>query len=417
MGETAGYLTQLVAGFDGIGVRADFLNLAVDPYDYDAARRPRWTFRLARWLARRNADRRSPRLLWVAAYTTVMLGLFIGALVRYDAFVFRGGNSFFRLHDLPMLRLFGKRVVVVFFGTDSRPPYLNGWEVAAGVVGERAVAATATRRRMVARTERHATAVVCHVLSAQLHRRPVVAFLEIGVPRRVASEMPRPAPSHRGTVRVVHAPSSPTSKGSELVRAAVEDVRRRGVDIELVVLSGRPNSEVLDAITESDFVVDEVYSDSPMGGFAAEAAALGRAAVVGGYGWDEIRRVTRPEALPPTLLCHPDGVADAIHQLASDAEYRAGLGAQARRFIEERWSPEAVAARVLELVSGSAPREWTFDPREVVHPYGTGLSDASLRDSIASVLAAGGRTALGVTDKPRLEQRLLERAGARGAPC
>jgi glycosyltransferase involved in cell wall biosynthesis len=346
-----------------------------------------------------------------------MLGLFIGALVRYDAFVFRGGNSFFRLHDLPVLRLLGKRVVVVFFGTDSRPPYMNGWEVAAGVVGERAVAATVARRRMVARTERHATAVVCHVLTAQLHRRSAVAFLEVGLPRRAASEVPQPASSAGGTVRVLHAPSSPASKGSDLVRVAVDAVRRRGVDIDLVVLSGRPNSEVLDAITMSDFVIDELYSDSPMAAFAAEAAALGRPAIVGGYGWDEVRRVTRPEALPPTHLCHPDGLADAIHRLASDADYRADLGARARRFVVERWSPEAVATRVLALVSGSPPREWMFDPREVVHPYGTGLAVPSLRDSIASVVAVGGRAGLGVADKPRLESRLLELAGASGAPC
>ena len=412
MGETAGYMTQLVAGFRGVGVRADFLNLADDPFAYDAGSRPRWTFRLARWLAIRNADRRQPRPMWAGLYTAVMAALFIGSILRYDAFVFRAGNSFFRLHDLALLRLLGKRVIVVFFGSDSRPSYLNGWEVARGFTGARAAATTAAKRRMVLRTERHASAIVCHVLTAQLHRRRAVAFLEMGLPRRAEPEAPRPTTR---SARVLHATSSLASKGTQAISDAVDAVRARGVDLELLVISGRPNSEVLEAIRTCDFVVDEPYSDSPMAGFAAEAAALGRPAIVGGYGWDELRRLTRPESLPPTHLCHPDELADAIFRLASDEAYRTDLGARARRFIQERWAPEAVAQRFLALIEGNAPAEWTFEPMDVTYAHGTGLAEEGLRAAVAGVVEAAGREGLCAGHNPRLEQRLVDMAGA--SPC
>lgn len=418
MGETAGYLTQLVAGLRGIGVQADFLNLADNPFAYEAGPRPRWSFRLARWLARRHAERRQPRLLWAGVYGAVMVSLFIGAILRYDAFVFRAGNSFFRLHDLPVLRLLGKQVVVVFFGSDSRPSYLNGWEVERGFVGHRAVAATAAKRRMVARTERHASVIVCHVMTAQLHRRRAVAFLEMGLPRRLDTAAAGPAPpSDQRPVRVLHAPSSPASKGTQAIRDAVDRVRAQGVDLELVVISGRPNSEVLEAIRACDFVIDELYSDSPMAGFAAEAAALARPAIVGGYGWSELLRMTRPDALPPAHLCHPDGLADAIFLLASDEAYRTELGARARRFVEESWSPEAVARRFLAVIERPPPEEWSFDPADVVYAHGTGIAEERLREVLRSVLGSADRQGLCVQDKPQLEQRLVDLAAPRASPC
>ena len=418
MGETAGYMTQLVAGFRGVGVRADFLNLADDPFAYDAGSRPRWTFRLARWLAIRNADRRQPRPMWAGLYTAVMAALFIGSILRYDAFVFRAGNSFFRLHDLALLRLLGKRVIVVFFGSDSRPSYMNGWEVARGFVGHKAVSATAAKRHMVARTERHASAIVCHALTAQLHRRRAVAFLEMGFPHPVEARADAPASGvSRRPVRVFHAPSNPASKGTQAIRDAVDALRAEGADLELVVISGRPNSEVLEAIRACDFVVDELYSDSPMAGFAVEAGALGRSAIVGGYGWDELRRVTRPEVLPPTHLCHPDGIADAIRVLASDESYRADLGARARRWVEENWSPEAVALRYLALLEGRQPEGGAFDPAAVAYAHGTGIAEDGLAAVVRSVLEAAGPAGLCVADKPQLEQRLVALAASRASPC
>ena len=88
-----------------------------------------------------------------------------------------------------------------------------------------------------------------------------------------------------------------------------------GLEDRGVVVTGRPNREVLAAIAASDFVIDQVYSDSPLAGFAAEAAALGRPAIVGGYAWDDLRRVTPAEVMPPSHVCRPEDLADAIRRL------------------------------------------------------------------------------------------------------
>jgi hypothetical protein len=416
LGETAGFCSQLVEGFRQLGVRADHLDLGPDVLGYTLAPRRRMV-RLARRLSILRTGGRGPRIAWRTLHRLVLAYLFIEAALRYDAFVFRAGDSFFALRDLVLLRRLGKRVVVVFFGTDSRPSYMSGAEVKRGIRGHAAARATAAKRAVVQRIEASANTIVCHVLTAQLHSRPCVAFLQIGIPRRVPTTPPRPAANRHGLpVRVLHAPSNRASKGTAAVVRAVERVQRRGINIELNVVSGVSNRDVLDAIDNCDFVVDAIHSDSPMAGFVAEAAARGRPAVIGGYGWDELARFTPQSIMPPSHPVHPDDLDEAIAKLASDLEYRLELGDRARRFVEERWNTSAVAERMLAVLTGSHPASWMFDPHDPVYPYGAGVSLPALRASIRSVLDADGAAGLQVNDKPGLERRLIEIAGGEPPP-
>lgn len=414
MAETSGFCSQLVEGFREIGVRADQINLGANPFGYGERARP--AVRLIRALASRRAGGPGPRVAWTVLHRLAMLTLFIDAVLRYDAFVFRAGDSFFALRDLPLLRRLGKRVVVVFFGTDSRPVYMSAVAVTDGLTGEETARRTGDKRAMVERIERHASAIVCHVMTAQLHQRPAVAFLEMGIPRRLLGPVRPPAGGAADRpIRVLHAPSKPQGKGTATIREAVSRVRQQGVNLELTVLTGRPNREVLAALDDCDFVIDELHSDTPMAGFAAEAASRGRPAIVGGYGWDELRRLTAPDAIPPSHLVHPDELGEGIATLALDHGYRQELGARARRFVEERWAPRFVAERMLRVIDGSAPHDWTFDPRDPVHPYGAGVTVDALRRTVRSVLEAGGPAGLHVSDKPALEEALM--ALAREAPA
>lgn len=408
LGETAGYCARLTEGFRALGLAADHLNLGADPMRYGATSAPAM-IRTVRWLAiRRRSAGPGARTWWAWLHRLAMAWLFLVAIRRYDAFVLRAGDSFFALRDLPLLRRLGKQVIVVFFGSDSRPSYLNGAEIHGGQDGATASATTIAKRRVVERIERHATHVVCHALSAQLHRRPAVAFLEVGIPRRIGSDAPEPPPATDGRpVRFLHAPSRPHDKGTDEIRAAVEAVRAEGIPVELRVVSGVSNDEVQAAIAECDVVIDQLWSDTPMAALAAEAAALGRPAVVGGYGWDELRAVTRPDAIPPTHLCHPDALADAIRSLATDEAERRRLGAEARRFVAERWNPVSVAERYLALLRDEAPEGWWFEPERVAYVLGAGAPEAEVRAAVRRVLEAAGPKGLAVDDRPDLLDRLL----------
>jgi glycosyltransferase involved in cell wall biosynthesis len=405
LGETAGYCALLAEGLRVAGVEATHLNLGPDPMRYTDEPAPRLV-RVVRWLAARRRGGPGPRAAWALIHRIALVWLFLDAVRRHDAFILRAGDSFFALRDLPLLRRLGKRVIVVFFGSDSRPSYLNGAEIAAGQDGARAAEITAAKRRMVERTERHATHVVVHPMSAQLHRRRAVAFLAMGIPRRVPPD-PGPPPPATGAVRFLHAPSRPHDKGTDRVRAAIDEVRAAGLPVELRIVSGRPNAEVLEAIRESDVVIDQLYSDTPMAALAAEAAALGRPAIVGGYGWPSLNSTGADDHLPPTHRCHPDELADAIRTLAADETYRLDLGRRARRFLEERWAPVRVADRYLALLRDEVPADWWFEPAAIEYVLGAGASEDTIRDAVRRVLEVGGPAGLSLADKPHLVERLL----------
>lgn len=414
LGETAGYCALLTEGLRAAGAEATHLNLGADPMRY-SDEPASWLVRAVRWLGVRRRSGPGPRAAWAAAHRLGLAWLFIDAVRRHDAFILRAGDSFFALRDLPLLRRLGKTVIVVFFGSDSRPSYLNGAEIAAGQGGSGMAATTRAKRRMVQRIERHASHVVVHPMSAQLHRRRSVAFLAMGIPRRVPPE-PLAAPPSAGPVRFLHAPSRPHDKGSDRVRAAIEEVRAGGLDVELRIVIGRPNTEVLRAIGECDVVIDQLFSDTPMAALAAEAASLGRPAIVGGYAWDALRLAEGEADLPPTYRCHPDELAGAIRRLAGDEAYRLELGRRARRFLEERWAPERVAERYLALLADGVPAAWGFDPLEVAYVGGAGASEETIRASVRRVLEALGPDGLALGDKPHLVEVLLALVSRPPAP-
>ncbi|MBX3099084.1 MAG: glycosyltransferase [Salinibacterium sp.] len=71
---------------------------------------------------------------------------------------------------------------------------------------------------------------------------------------------------------IVHAPSSPITKGTPLVRAAIERLREDGYQFEYVELTGASNDEVLATLRRAHIAMNQFYAFQP-GVFANEAMA------------------------------------------------------------------------------------------------------------------------------------------------
>ena len=412
--EVSGFCRNLRDGLEAAGATATFIDLFEDPRGYGTAARQRG---LARLVARLRAARASASgpvrtALWTALYRGAMSVLFVWAVARYDVFIFRSSNSFFGLRDLPLLKRLGKRVIHVYLGSDSRPSYLNGAELGPPPGRDLRLLAGATRDkvRLLRRVERYADVIVSHPPSSQLHVRPFVSFLALGLPYPAREEAP-PPPAAGDVVQALHAPTDPLGKGSHEIRSAVERLQDAGVPIALREVRGVPNAEVLRAIEESDFVIDQLYSDTPMATFAAEAASRGRPAVVGGYGWDRLRGEIPTDAMPPAQLCQPRELDSAIRQLVEDRAHRLRLGAEALAFVQRRWSPAEVAGRYLQLVTESPPSPWMIDPATIRHVEGAGLSEEQARETIRQLVSQLGSSALALDENPAVREALLGFAG------
>jgi len=166
-----------------------------------------------------------------------------------------------------------------------------------------------------------------------------------------------------------------------------------------------PNSTVLKNLQNCDFVVDQLYSDTPMAGFAAEAAFCGKPAIVGGYYTDEDLKMSN---IPPSLHCHPEKVEQAIEQLIINLEFRLELGQKAKSFVENYWAPKKVAERYLRLINENIPDEWQCNPNKINYLYGGGLPDWKTKLIIRKMIEKYGIKSLQLSDKAYLEKQFKE---------
>jgi glycosyltransferase involved in cell wall biosynthesis len=396
-------------------VPCTFVNAYPDR-DYGRHSRPGGIGRVVELIAARRvrATRGSlRRRFWSALQVCALAVLLVRGLTAFDTFIFSGGTTFLFLRDLWVLKLFRKKVIVVFHGSDSRPPYLNAALV--GTEGpfdvDRCVRETQVIKRKLRTIERYADVIVNHSMNAHLHERPLINWLQIGIPYEPGAPAPEPEESRREVV-IVHAPTRPGPKGTPLIERAISALQHKGHSIRFVKLIDQPHAEVLQALSECDFIVDELFSDTTMASFATEAAAFGKPAIVGLEGFEKLRRYAANDIIPPALVCHADEVESAIEKLIVDRKYRVELGRRARQFLDEQWNTSRVAARFVRLAVGDIPSEWWFDPAALDYVHGWGLTDIRAREVIRTILEKRGVAALQVGDKPALERAFVDFAAA-----
>lgn len=404
--EIAGYFARLRLGLETIGVSTMYVDLTDHPFSYDEAPPPNLIVRLGRVAARRasSSASRPQRSSWRTIHAGARATLFLWAIVRCDVFVFGYGHTLLGLRELPLLRLLGKRIVVVFFGSDVRPSYLDGVEANQSDASPGGlVATTRTKRNRIRRMERYAHAIVSHGPASQLLRRAYVRWMAIGIPTlsREATQDER-----RANVRVLHAPSHASAKGTALIRESVRILKADGLKIEYAEVSNAANAVVRQLIEQADIVVDQLYADTPMAVLASEASAAGKPVVVGSLDWGSIMTEVDAASEPPTVRCAPEELTDALRMLVESRVTREHIGHRAQQFVREQWSPEAVARRYLAVAAGTAPSEWFRSPRTIRYIGGSGLARGQLRDLLQAMPRTGPDPFL-VNDKPELELRLL----------
>ena len=81
-------------------------------------------------------------------------------------------------------------------------------------------------------------------------------------------------PKTEGVIRIVHAPSNESIKGSDLIIPAVKRLQER-YPIELILVQNIPYEEALKIYQQADLIIDQTLVGW-YGGFAVEAMAMGK---------------------------------------------------------------------------------------------------------------------------------------------
>jgi glycosyltransferase involved in cell wall biosynthesis len=349
-------------------------------------------------------------------FKAMLLKVFLSCIFRYDVFIFSAGTSFFSGIELWLLRSLGKKILFIYLGSESRPPYLNGifltrpqWQ---GYWHLKKLSKHIAHR--VRRQERVSNAIIAHRVASQFLRRPFYDYLAIGYPMDPLPPVCDVMQSGDHTV-VVHAPSLPAIKGSTRIREIVGRIQKRHA-IHFVELIGKTNAEVLEQLRSCDLVIDELYSDSVLGGLGVEAASFGKPTLVSGYAQSEqISPLESRDCWPPSEYCHPSEFERCFVRLLEDVPYRRVVGNRAHEFVARYWSPSNVAQRIVGILSGTAAMSWIVQPTEIRYFRGYGIEEAALQDKLREYLHRFGPEALMLSHHRELRDAIC--TFAQGEPC
>jgi glycosyltransferase involved in cell wall biosynthesis len=419
--EIAGFYNRLHTALVELGVDVTYIGGSTNKFAYESARGTNAMVKSYEYiLARRYLTPKRQfinNVFWRLASGLVIVPLFIWALWRHDVFILVFGTSFLKNNlDLPILKFFGKRVICcVYHGSEARPPYLNGTlaDKAGNFLETSKCARLAkVRKARIARIEKYATVVVGAPFTSHFLENKFINFFHLGNPCPTVSNDKETMSISSRAVRILHSPSNPVAKGTAVIRETIRKLMAKGHDIDFVEVIGQANAVVLSELKKCDFVIDQLYSDTPMAGFAMEAAAHGKPAVIGGYGWNLLKTVLPPELFPPGAICHPDRIEETIERLITDRQYCEELGNRARAYVNGHWSARMVAQRYLRLARNEIPLKWWCDPRSIVYVQGMGLTEGKVRSIIRSLIAQHGHSALQCGHRPELEQALIDFANS-----
>jgi glycosyltransferase involved in cell wall biosynthesis len=415
--EIAGYYSNLKNGFDQLGIKCEHINLNSNPFKYaknqsklskffDYLRDNKEAYAKEYGITRNFANKIKFRF-WRNIFDLSKNLLFLYALISYDVFIFGFRTSFFEdKKDLGILKFFGKKIIYVFNGSDSRPPYLNGAYF--DFPDEKIADMVKIWKDDISIINKYADFIVDHPPTSHFHQKPVIQFLKIGIPFYLPDYKEEIPDQESGTIKIVHAPSRPKEKGTETIRKVLQELREDGYNIELIELINKPNSEVIRALKQCDFVIDELYSDTAMAGLATEAAWFGKPSITRGYEINKAVSLIKEEEIPPALFGSPDTLKEDVLKLIEDENFRINLGQKAKEFVRSQWSSVQVAQKYIKIINNDVPEDWYFNPNQIDFVHGWGLNIQQRNNLVNRIVNKYGINALGIDNKPDFEQLLVK---------
>lgn len=414
--EIAGFGTGVQAGFKALGHSCQILDLSANPLGY---KRSEPHSKLARLLINWHKFGTPHGRLFRLSLALLSLPV----RILFVLFNFRNGSLVISLFgrsllgglDLIYARAVGACVITVFLGSDSRPPYINGVFMNKDDALNLPIIRRATNRtfRIVRRAEKNSDLIICSPSSAHFLQKCFVNWFHIGIPTVHPKEnspyLANHVPNRR--TRIVHAPSRPKCKGTQEIVDALSELERHGHDFEFILLHNVSNTVVQEEIAIADLVVDELYSDSFMGGLGGEAANAGVACLTFGFALQELLLWTNGTNAPLTGYADPNYLHAKLTWALTDSTGRRGLGAAQQSFHQSMWAPQDVARRFLQLASGNFPASWLYSPTDVNYLWGFGMKKEILLEGLGAYIHKYGLRGLRLKNKPAFSSKIADMLG------
>jgi hypothetical protein len=159
-------------------------------------------------------------------------------------------------------------------------------------------------------------------------------------------------------------------------------------------------------------VLDEVFSDIPIGGLGTEAAFAGKSVINSGYYTMDISNDYPPEAIPPSCYCIPDNLEHELKQHVLYKQKRESNGKRLHDFVAQNWECQTIAEKYLRILRKDIPANWMYHPSRISHFAGYGIDTIMLKSFLKTYLNDFGTDGLFLDDKPELKRQIEQFANS-----
>lgn len=278
----------------------------------------------------------------------------VDAIREFDVFHFFWGVSlfdFWRFHglDLPILKWMGKKVVVHFRGTDivNVKYYDYLLKRAQGDVGLTIPPISRPdQQRKLEKWKKYADLILVSTPDLLTLTGPGAVLIPqvLDCERWKLSQDLR-AGGDRKVVRVAHAPTRRIAKGTKILVDAIDELKRKGLPVELDLIEDLSYNEMRKALSRCDIGVDQLLHGW-YGKVSVEFMALGKPVVC--Y-IDSSYAAQRSDL--PIVNASPNNLALVLERLVLDEPLRISLGQQSLEYVKKYHDVDSVANELLVLYS------------------------------------------------------------------
>lgn len=391
--EIAGYGAGLVQGFHENGLRAWQIDLTQAKFKYPQSELPM----PLNWLVKISRRFRSiPGVIGKLLSVPVNILLCLVLCSRCETIVCMFGSSLLPLElDLRIYRHLGIKTIMVYLGSDSRPDYLSSESVDKfeenGNIGN-LISKLKVRKKRITKIGSLVDHVIDNPISGLLHEDPILNWFKIGFPVRVGGEVDSHL-TRSNNFKIIHCPTNRKIKGSDEIASVIDELVLEGYPIDYVEITNVTRDEVLVAIANADLAIDQLYSDTPLAGFATECATLGTPVIVGSLSKDVVvAHFAKLELEIPSVFISPNELKSTIVDIMGNPDKIKKIADRARQFVLSNWTPYQVANRYIRILGGNIDG-FHVNPCDVSDAGGNGLSEDRLSNAAVSVYDTGGEQA------------------------
>lgn len=416
MREIAGMMGRLNNAFHEMGIESDYY--CMDGYAFAAENEKKEENAIIRRYRKytdkiNQFDNEYIKKWWRFLQMWNILHLFFRALFNYDCFIYIFGDGMFHYNkslnkikelEFIILRLFHKKMIMWMCGSDSRAPYCNGALHFREV--EKLKLEVEKKKKKVRMLEKYMV-LIDGPASSHFHSEPYLISQCIGIPVDEKERVRIDKKEADKKVTILHAPSNQKAKGTEIIRNILKEIDEEGYEFEYIEISGLPHNLVLEKMAMSDIVIDQLYSDTPMAGFATEASVNGIPVVVGGY-YAEVYKKVLPQPIMPTVYCKPEEIKEKIIYLIEHKEERDRIGQEEKEYIENNCRATVVAEKFLKIFDNSYPKEWIMNPADNVYVWGLGLNKQEVINEIVRLVDHYGPDSLCLDENSILYKKYMQ---------